>query len=191
MNTPEAIKTYEETLAKMRLDPQARMEAFRWMKKEAENGNSVSQLFLSQIYLEGSDIVPQDYAEAEKWCQLAAEQGNKSAIESLPLIQEIQKSAESETKLKKKNTMKKINLNHKEIIIISIVIGVLIALIFGSIFTKEYDIINGIKVYGEHFEYSEFNYLLAFCSLIIVSGISYLYLIRKCNSNKENNIVED
>lgn len=89
-------------------------------------------------------------------------------------------------------TMKKTNFNKNEIVILSVVIGVLIALIFGGIFTEKYDVIDGIKVYGKRYnDYSEFNYLLAFCSLIIVSGISYLYLIRICNSRKDDNNIED
>jgi len=75
--------------------------------------------------------------------------------------------------------MKKIKLNHNEIIILSVVIGVFIALIMGYVFSKDYYINDdGHKVYGVsryYTESSEFNYLLAFGSLIIVSGISYLY----------------
>ena len=85
--------------------------------------------------------------------------------------------------------MKKINFNKNEIIILSIVTGVLIALIFGSIFTKEYDVIDGIKVYqkGYYNNYSEFNYLLALGSFIITSGIIYLCLVRKNIPQKEDN----
>ena len=79
-----------------------------------------------------------------------------------------------------KGAKRKLQLNHSEIIILSIVIGVFTALILGYVFPQHYYITDGIKVYRENYNnHSEFNYLLAFSSLIIVSGISYLCLMRK------------
>jgi len=82
--------------------------------------------------------------------------------------------------------MKRIKLNSNEIIILSVVIGVLIALIMGYSYPQYYDInYRGIKVYGGKSSYSEFNYLLALGSLIIVSGISYLCLMKSTIRDKE------
>lgn len=87
--------------------------------------------------------------------------------------------------------MKKLNLNHNEIIILSVVIGAFIALIMGYVFSRDYYINDSNqKVYGWNSYYTvsqEFNYLLSFGSLIIVSGISYLYLKKRKNSNKNTN----
>ena len=86
--------------------------------------------------------------------------------------------------------MKKSNLNNNEIIILSVVIGVFIALIIGYVFPQGYDIDRGIKVYGRSEYYSEFNYLLALGSLIIVSGISYLCFLKKRKISDKNMIDE-
>jgi len=88
--------------------------------------------------------------------------------------------------------MKKIKLNSNEIIILSVVIGVFIALIMGYAFTQKYDCEQGIKVYKANGDYSEFNYLLSFGVFIIVSGISYLFLkrIRVSEKGTNNNVSE-
>jgi len=87
---------------------------------------------------------------------------------------------------------KRLNLNSNEIIILSVVIGVFIALVLGYIFPQKYDIIRGIKVHGKrHDDFSEFNYLLAFCSFVITLGISYIYLIRKSNERNNNNDISE
>ena len=81
--------------------------------------------------------------------------------------------------------MKKSKMNNNEIIILSIVIGVFIALIMGYAFSQSYDInYRGIKVYGKKGDYSEFNYLLSFGSFIIVAGISYLFLNKRKKTDK-------
>jgi len=91
--------------------------------------------------------------------------------------------------------MKKLNLNHNEIIILSVVIGVFMALIMGYVFSSDYYIDNGgHKVYGQSEYYtvsSEFNYILSFGSFIIVSGISYLYLNKRGFPKKDKNEVSE
>ena len=93
-----------------------------------------------------------------------------------------------------KNQMKKTKLSDNEIIILSIVIGMFTALILGVVFQREYTIVDGIKAYGKKSSWGdapkEFNYLLAFGSFIIVSGISYLFLMKK-DKEKEREKNED
>lgn len=48
-------------------------------RSEAEQGVAIAQFFLGFYYHHGILDVPQDYAKAMKWYQLAAEQGNDSA----------------------------------------------------------------------------------------------------------------
>lgn len=117
----------------------------------------------------------------------------EQVIEKEPIVKE--KEPIKFNKCMKIKELKEMKFNKNEIILISIVIGTLVALILGSIFTKHYDVIDGIKVYGKqnkdyygykHFEYSEFNYLLAFATLIITSGIGYLYLIKKSTSKRND-----
>jgi tetrahydromethanopterin S-methyltransferase subunit C len=86
---------------------------------------------------------------------------------------------------------KKLSLNSNEIIILSVVIGMFVALILGYIFSQHYSYYKGIKVYGKYdYHYlskdsTEFNYLLAFGCFIVVSGISYIRLKRKSISKKD------
>ena len=47
-------------------------------RQRAEQGDIDAQIILSQIYYNGKNV-PQDYAEAAKWCRLAAEKGHMEA----------------------------------------------------------------------------------------------------------------
>ena len=76
-----------------------------------------------------------------------------------------------------------INLNNNETIILSVVIGLFIALILGYIFKRDC-----YNCYNRSY-YDEFNYLLAFGSYVVISGISYLCLKRKNISKKEKTII--
>ena len=90
---------------------------------------------------------------------------------------------------------KKPSLNSNEIIILSAVIGIFVALILGYIFPQHYSFYKGIKVYGKYDYYylskvsSEFNYLLALGSFTVVAGVSYLRLMRKTISKKDKVII--
>ncbi len=53
-------------------------EALRWFRKAAEGGDKEAQYELGMMYQEGKGI-EQDYAKAEKWLMLAADQGNDDA----------------------------------------------------------------------------------------------------------------
>jgi hypothetical protein len=82
-----------------------------------------------------------------------------------------------------KMKLKNIKLDLSETIVLSIVIGVLLALILGFTFPRYYNSwtyeSEGIKIYGEYRKGSslpEFNYFLAISGFIIISGITYLYL---------------
>jgi hypothetical protein len=77
-------------------------------------------------------------------------------------------------------------LNSDEIIITSIIIGTVLALIFGYTFGETYYFLpNGNRGDESRNIYEEFhfNYLLGITSFIIIGGITYIYLNRK---NKKN-----
>ena len=50
-------------------------EAFDWVKKRAQEGDAYSQYRLGKFYMEGT-VVEQDYDEAKKWLDKAAQQDN-------------------------------------------------------------------------------------------------------------------
>ena len=54
------------------------VEAAKWYRLAAEQGNKVAQNNLGVLYAEGNGV-PQDYTEAAKWYRLAAEQGYSRA----------------------------------------------------------------------------------------------------------------
>jgi len=101
------------------------------------------------------------------------------------------------TKMKFK--LKKIKLDHSEVIVSSILIGVIFALIMGFTFGDYYEDCTHYTAYrkerinGKTTPYAakdcrevfEFNYLLAIGSLIVVSGITYLCL-KKITSHQND-----
>ena len=54
------------------------MEAVKWYRLAAEQGNARAQYNLGYAYDNGEGV-EQDYVEAVKWFRLAAEQGNADA----------------------------------------------------------------------------------------------------------------
>ena len=54
--------------------PQDSVEAAKWYRLAAEQGNASAQFILGSLHL-GGRHVPQDYDKAVKWLRLAAEQG--------------------------------------------------------------------------------------------------------------------
>lgn len=60
-------------------------EALFWLRKASEAGDSDAQVDLGRMYEKG-DGVPQSYADAATWYGMAAEQGDKYAIERLALV---------------------------------------------------------------------------------------------------------
>jgi TPR repeat protein len=58
--------------------PQDYVEAVKWYRKAAEQGNAQAQDYLAIMYGQGKGV-PQDYAEAIQWFKRAAEQGNADA----------------------------------------------------------------------------------------------------------------
>lgn len=77
------------------------------------------------------------------------------------------------------------NLTNKEITIISIVLGTIVALILGYTFGEvQYITSKGYRL-KEPNDYTnevfKINYLLFFCGFIISAGLSYLFLTRKIN----------
>ena len=79
-----------------------------------------------------------------------------------------------------KVALKKYNLktlNKEEVIVLSIVIGTLLAILFGYIFGETQYYHKNVRVYYEAVDnYYAFNYTLGIASFIICSGISFLYL---------------
>jgi len=48
------------------------------IRSKAEQGDAMAQYTLAGMYAQGQGV-PQDYAEAARWCKKAAEQGNAKA----------------------------------------------------------------------------------------------------------------
>ena len=61
------------------------VEAVKWYRLAAAQGNAAAQFNLGLMYEEGQGV-EQDYAEAVKWYRLAAEQGNAAAQFNLGLM---------------------------------------------------------------------------------------------------------
>jgi TPR repeat protein len=61
------------------------VEAVRWYRLAAEQGNMNAQFNLGAKYDNGEGV-PQNYAEAVKWYRLAAEQGNFVAQNQLGIM---------------------------------------------------------------------------------------------------------
>jgi uncharacterized protein len=75
----EAIKEVCIYYCSMKATPHNSPDAVKWCLRGAENGDSVSQFLLGEIYANGTHRAMQNYAEAAKWFQRAAEQGNVAA----------------------------------------------------------------------------------------------------------------
>ena len=60
-------------------------EAVRLYREAAENGNSDGQLHLGNCYYNGNGV-PKDFAEARRWWEASAEQGNETAQENLQIL---------------------------------------------------------------------------------------------------------
>ena len=58
------------------------VEAAKWYRRAAEQGNLLAQADLADMYKEGKGA-PQDYAEAAKWYRRAAE---NDTVEKTPMI---------------------------------------------------------------------------------------------------------
>lgn len=74
-------------------------EAFKWLYKAAENGESTpkSQKILGQAFLMGS-VVPQNYTESLQWYQRAAENGDHDAQNELAFLYYVGKGVEQDFK---------------------------------------------------------------------------------------------
>jgi TPR repeat protein len=59
------------------------VEAVRWYRAAAEQGNAGAQFNLGAMHYNGKGMVV-DYAAAAKWWKLAADQGQVNAISNLP-----------------------------------------------------------------------------------------------------------
>jgi TPR repeat protein len=67
--------------------PQDYAEAMRWYHKAAEQGNTLAQANLGDMYLTGRGV-PQNYAAAARWFHKAAEQGFAPAQNNLGVMYE-------------------------------------------------------------------------------------------------------
>lgn len=65
--------------------PQDEVEAVRWYRKAADQGDDFSQFFLGFCHANGRGGVPLDDVEAAKWYRKAADQGNPEAQYDLGL----------------------------------------------------------------------------------------------------------
>jgi TPR repeat protein len=57
------------------------VEAAKWYRRAAEQGNLLAQADLAGMYKEGKGV-PQDYVEAAKWCRRAAQ---NDTVEKTPI----------------------------------------------------------------------------------------------------------
>jgi TPR repeat protein len=73
--------------------------AAEWYRKAAKGGNVDAQLALAHLYYDG-DGVPQDYEEAERLYEMAAQQGNINACHMLGLIYDMGTDRHSVDKIK-------------------------------------------------------------------------------------------
>ena len=55
------------------------LEAVKWQRKSAEQGNDWGQYNLANCYFDGKGV-EQDDEEGEKWMRKSAEQGNEDAL---------------------------------------------------------------------------------------------------------------
>jgi len=60
--------------------PQNYIEALRWFKLAAEQGDSRAQFSLGLMYYDGSGV-PQNYVQAHKWLNLSAANGDEKSKE--------------------------------------------------------------------------------------------------------------
>jgi TPR repeat protein len=67
--------------------PQDYAEAAKWLRKAADQGESLAQDDLGAMYYNGWGV-PQDYAEAAKWYHQAADRGSPAAQISLGVMYE-------------------------------------------------------------------------------------------------------
>ena len=65
--------------------PQDYVEAVRWYRLAADQGDAEAQNNLGFMYANGRGG-PQDYAEAERWWRLAADQGHADAQLGLEML---------------------------------------------------------------------------------------------------------
>ena len=65
--------------------PQDLAQSMVWYRKAAEQGNSVAQIALANMYYRG-DGAPQDHAQAAAWYRKAAEQGHAAAEAALGVM---------------------------------------------------------------------------------------------------------
>jgi uncharacterized protein len=63
------------------------VEAVKWFRLAADQGNGYAQFNLGFMYDKGEGV-PQDYAEAVKWYRKAADQGNGAAQVGLGVMYE-------------------------------------------------------------------------------------------------------
>jgi hypothetical protein len=58
--------------------PQDYVQAVKWWRKAADQGDALAQSNLGRIYGDGQGV-PQDYVQAVKWLRKAAKQGHADA----------------------------------------------------------------------------------------------------------------
>ncbi|MCL2389947.1 MAG: hypothetical protein FWD54_03535 [Endomicrobia bacterium] len=110
-NYAEAVNWYQKAseqgfkAAQEMLD---KITEYEQIKKSAEEGNAESQFKLAEMYYRGQDV-KQDYAEAVKLYQKAADQGHKEAkkiVDAIHFEQTKKTTEESQIKLAKENQIK-------------------------------------------------------------------------------------
>ena len=121
---------------------QDRVEAFKYCRRAAVQGNAWAQGLLGWMYAQG-DGVAQDYVEAARWLRQAAEQGNAAAqaylgvmyflgdgvgenpVEAVRWIRRaaVQRSGVGQALLDASDALRRANLQERRILIVAIVAG--------------------------------------------------------------------
>jgi TPR repeat protein len=65
--------------------PEDNAESVKWFRKGAERGDVAAQINLGNMYYKGEGV-PEDYARAYAWWNLAAAQGHKPAAEKKEIL---------------------------------------------------------------------------------------------------------
>lgn len=86
---PVATTTVADALNKgrMALDRKDYVEAMRWYRQAADQGNTTAQTHVGYLYEKGRGV-PQDYGEALRWYRKAADGGNAAAQRNIGSLYE-------------------------------------------------------------------------------------------------------
>ena len=65
--------------------PQNHVEAMKWFRKAADQGDVKAQYYLGLMYFQGIGV-PKDFVKAYMWYSMASANGNEKAMENLEIL---------------------------------------------------------------------------------------------------------